>query len=153
MRALVFLVSFSAVTTACTSVGATGPSPQLPLGTLAFDSNAGRTLLRVEIADTPEERQPGLMGRTRLPEHRGMAFLEDGPTTGTFWMKDTLIPLSIAFWDESGRIVDILDMQPCHADPCRTYGPDVPYVGAVEVNEGWFRDHGVQAGDHVELRA
>jgi uncharacterized membrane protein (UPF0127 family) len=80
-----------------------------------------------------------------------MAFLFDGSTSEVFWMKDTLIPLSIAFWDGRGRIVAIMDMAPCRADPCPTYGPGVPYAGAVEVNEGFFRQHGVEVGNTVEL--
>ena len=67
-------------------------------------------------------------------------------------MKDTLIPLSIAFVDEAGRVIDVLDMQPCESDPCPTYGVDEPYVLAVEANLGWFDDHGVGAGDRAELR-
>ena len=59
----------------------------------------------VEAADTPAEREHGLMGRTSLDTDEGMVFVFDGPTDGSFWMKDTLIPLSIAFWDEDGRIV------------------------------------------------
>jgi uncharacterized protein len=70
---------------------------------------------------------------------------------GTFWMKDTVIPLSIAFWDDDGRIVSILDMDPCTEDPCPTYGPDEPFVGAVEVDPGTFERHGVTPGDRVQL--
>lgn len=91
------------------------------------------------------------MGRTALPSDQGMVFVFDRPTTDRFWMKDTLIPLSIAFWDERNRVVAILDMQPCRADPCPTYGPDQPYVGAVEANLGYFADHGIEVGDQVEL--
>lgn len=91
------------------------------------------------------------MGRTALPSDQGMVFVFGRPTTDRFWMKDTLIPLSIAFWDERNRVVAILDMPPCRADPCPTYGPDQPYDGAVEVNLGYFADHGIEVGDHVEL--
>ena len=93
------------------------------------------------------------MGRTSLREDRGMVFLFERRTTSGFWMKDTLIPLSIAFWDEDERIVAIVDMTPCEGDPCPTYRPGVPYVGAVEVNRGWFERSGVGIGDRVELRA
>lgn len=110
-------------------------------------------MLEVEVADEPAERSVGLMGRTSLPEDRGMVFLFDGPVSTSFWMKDTLIPLSIAFWTEDQRIVAILDMEPCEADPCPTYGPGVPFVGAVEANQGWFERNGVRVGDGVELRS
>jgi uncharacterized membrane protein (UPF0127 family) len=66
-------------------------------------------------------------------------------------MKDTPIPLSIAFWDRRDRIVALLDMEPCRADPCPTYDAGVPYVGAVEANQGFFANHGVTTGDRVEL--
>jgi uncharacterized membrane protein (UPF0127 family) len=111
----------------------------------------GTSTLQVEVAATPGARARGLMGRTELPSDQGMAFVFGQPTTGRFWMKDTLIPLSIAFWDERNRVVAILDMQPCRADPCPTYGPDQPYVGAVEVNLGYFEGHGIEVGDLVEL--
>jgi uncharacterized membrane protein (UPF0127 family) len=66
-------------------------------------------------------------------------------------MKDTLIPLSIAFWNEQDRIVAILDMEPCEADPCPSYDPEVEFEGALEVNQGFFEEHGVEVGDTVEL--
>jgi hypothetical protein len=66
-------------------------------------------------------------------------------------MKDTLIPLSIAFWDERDRIVAILDLDPCREDPCPVYSPGASYVGAVEANQGYFDRHGVETGDVVRL--
>lgn len=103
------------------------------------------------LADSPDERAHGLMGRTDLGADDGMLFVFQEPWSGAFWMKDTLIPLSIAFWDEGGRIISILDMAPCIEDPCPTFGPDQPFVGAVEVDRGAFERHGVVLGDTVEL--
>jgi len=120
---------------------------------LSISTGDGAAVLRVEIADTPEERTEGLMHRTSLPEDAGMAFLWDEPVDAGFWMKDTLIPLQIAFWDEDGAIVALFEMTPCETEPCETYGPEDPYVGAVEANSGWFTDHGVEVGDTVELDA
>ena len=91
------------------------------------------------------------MGRRRLSPDAGMVFLFDRPTENAFWMKNTLIPLSIAFWDGSGRIVSILDMAPCRRNPCPLYSPGEPYIGAVEVNRGFFTAHRIQVGDRVEL--
>jgi uncharacterized membrane protein (UPF0127 family) len=91
------------------------------------------------------------MHRESLDQDAGMAFLYAQPTTGSFWMKDTLIPLSIAFWDENERIVAMLDMPPCRADPCPQYDPHQTYVGALEVNRGFFGDHGVVLQDAVTL--
>ena len=86
-----------------------------------------------------------------MPPDAGMAFLFEEPTINWFWMKNTYIPLSIAFWDESRRIVAILDMTPCRKKPCPLYWPGTSYIGAVEVNRGFFRAHGVQVGARVEL--
>jgi uncharacterized membrane protein (UPF0127 family) len=68
-------------------------------------------------------------------------------------MKDTLVPLSIAFVDESGHVIDVLDMQPCETDACPSYGIDEPFVLAIEANLGWFDEHGVGAGDRAELQS
>ena len=119
---------------------------------LSFPDSEEAPSLRVQISDTPEERSRGLMGVESLPADEGMAFLYDAPSTGRYWMKDTLIPLSIAFWDESGRIVGSADMRPCgDRDPGPTYGAPSPYIGAVEANLGWFDRHGVEIGDGVEM--
>jgi len=129
----------------------TQPHSGLPTGTLTVRTGAAAITLHVEIAETGQDRATGLMNRTTLAPDEGMVFLYDQPNEGSFWMKDTLIPLSIAFWDAGGGIAAILDMEPCEADPCRLYDPEVTYVGAVEVNQGWFEDHGVNVGDTVEL--
>lgn len=127
-----------ALLTACSMDGSTKSEAVLRVG----DAD-----LSVEVAQTDEQRQQGLMGREELAGDSGMVFLFGEPHEGGFWMKDTLIPLSIAFWDEDGRVVTILDMEPCEADPCPTYDPGKAYTGAVEVNRGWFEENGVEVGD------
>lgn len=91
------------------------------------------------------------MGRTRLAPDAGMIFLYFEPTTGGFWMKNTFIPLSIAFFDREGRIVDIDEMKPCRTDVCPSYYSDKPYFGALEVNAGAFRRWGVSVGDVIRM--
>jgi hypothetical protein len=146
------LVSLLSVTVLAGCAGeANETSTARPTSTVRFQG-ADATLF-VEIADDSEERGRGLMGVENLPTDQGMAFVFSGPVEDTFWMKDTLIPLSIAFVDASGRVVDVLDMEPCEADPCPHYGIDEPYVLAIEANSGWFDDHGVVAGDRAELQA
>ena len=93
---------------------------------------------------------PGNPARSR-PRIQGVYILFDGPTRTAFWMKDTPTPLSIAFWGSNGRIVSLMDMPPCSADPCPTYRPDAPFVGALEANEGFFAGHGVEVGDRVAV--
>ena len=126
-----------------------------PITSVVLHGEQGPVHVSVEEADSPAERQRGLMGRTSLGADEGMIFLfddvADGPVTSEFWMKDTLIPLSVAFWGEDGRIVGIQNMAPCTQDPCPTYGSPEPYVGALEVNDGFFAEHGVTTGDKVEL--
>ena len=118
---------------------------------LLIGTDDGTVSLVVQVADTPAERQTGLMGRESLSPYDGMAFVWEEPLVTTFWMKDTLIPLSIAFWDADGRIISILDMDPCTEDPCPSYGPGEPFVGAVEVALGTYDRHGVAVGDLVGL--
>ncbi len=123
------------------------------VGSATFFGSEGevRTSL-LSVADTDEERARGLMGQTTLLPDGGMVFVFDGPTEDSFWMKDTLIPLSIAFWGEDDRIVGIMEMAPCRDDPCPTYRPDAPYTHALEMHRAWFTRHGIQIGDSVELQ-
>jgi uncharacterized protein len=127
------------------------PQRALPTGTLRVATAAGQATLRVEVAADGYSRSRGLMDRRRLDPNAGMAFVFESPRTGGFWMKDTLIPLSIAFWDRSGRILKVLDMTPCKSDPCPIYYPGVVFTGAVEANRGWFASHAVRPGDRVVL--
>jgi uncharacterized membrane protein (UPF0127 family) len=159
MRRPLLFVVLALVVTACLDddptveapTSPTAPSRQPP-SVVSFRTESGQAAtLHVEVADDDAERARGLMGVEDLPEDQGMAFVWDEPVDTAFWMKDTLIALSIAFWDADGRVIAILDMQPCEADPCPTYGSGAPFVGAVEANLGWFDEHGVAVGDHVEL--
>ena len=134
------------------SAGATpASSPTFRHGTAIIETNDGAVLVNIEVADTPEQRALGLMHRESLAEDAGMVFVFFEDTSGGFWMKNTLIPLSIAFFDGTGKIVKILDMDPCEADPCPTYDPDTAYRGALEVNQGAFEDWGVEEGDRIRV--
>ena len=110
-----------------------------------------RIALRVELARTPEQRGVGLMGRRTLAGNAGMLFLYGRDRRGPFWMKDTRIPLGIAFLDRRGRILRIMRMEPCRADPCRVYDPGLAYRSALEVNAGSFGRWRVRRGDIVRL--
>jgi hypothetical protein len=120
----------------------------LAQGSVVF---GGADRLHVRIAETGQERQTGLMNVMVLAPDDGMAFVFDEPVTTSFWMKDTLIPLSIAFVGQDGRVVSTSDMQPCEAGPCPTYAPSGPYTLAVEANLGWFADHGIAPGERARL--
>jgi uncharacterized protein len=125
--------------------------PAVEAGTLRIETQGGTVTVRVEVADTEAARRTGLMNRPSVAAGGGMAFLFDQPTSAGFWMKDTLIPLDIAYWDRGGRIVAIRHMVPCRRDPCPLYSPGQPYTGAVEVNGGFLSAQGVRPGDLVRL--
>jgi uncharacterized membrane protein (UPF0127 family) len=107
--------------------------------------------LTVHVADTPRKRDKGLMFVEKLPENEGMLFVFSGKTYGGFWMKNTFIPLSIAFLDLSGKILRILDMEPCIEEFCPTYDPEIFYHYAIEVNLGWFKKNQIKEGDYVKF--
>ena len=140
---------FALLLVALALVGCGGESDGSARAVIATDT--GEVTVEVEIADSESERAEGLMGRAKLADDAGMVFLFPEEIRGAFWMKDTLIPLSIAFYDEDGRILRILDMEPCRSDPCPLYDPDVAFQGALEVNQGAFARWNVSEGDRVRL--
>lgn len=103
--------------------------------------------LRVELADTPDTRRVGLMYRSELPGDGGMLFIFDRPSPQAMWMKNTVIALSVAFIGADGRILNVEDMQPM-TETAHPSAGNALY--AIETNLGWFRRHGVKAGDAVE---
>jgi uncharacterized membrane protein (UPF0127 family) len=106
----------------------------------------GSQALKVEIAASEAERNRGLMFRKSLPREEGMLFIFDDPGYYAMWMKNTLIPLSVAFVDREGVILNIADMAPQTLDSHLAAGPA---LYAIETNKGWFAAHHVQAGDKV----
>ena len=89
------------------------------------------------------------MFRDSLPENRGMLFVFPGPYTGTFWMRNTRIPLSIAFIGQDRRILNIEDMQPF--DESTQHAPRGAAFYALEVNQGWFTARGIRPGNEVQF--
>jgi uncharacterized membrane protein (UPF0127 family) len=123
--------------------------PDRPASEVTFEGSDA--VLYVVVADDAEERRRGLMGVHHLPDDQGMAFVFEQPVTTGFWMRDTPIPLSIAFVDEDQRVVGLKEMEPCAAEPCPSYGVDQPYVMAIEANAGWFEEHDIRVGDLAGL--
>jgi len=103
------------------------------------------------LADTPEQRARGLMFVTDLGNTDGMAFVYPGPRTGNFWMKNTLMPLSIAFFGVDGGYLGEFDMEPCTAEPCPRYRTARDFVVAVETNRGELAEIGIGPGSALEL--
>ncbi len=132
-----------------TTASATGPV--FEEGRVVIETEGREVEVDVEIAETPVQQQLGLMHRESLAREAGMVFVFAKETRGGFWMKNTLIPLSIAFFDRNGRILAILDMEPCEADPCPVHDPGVAYRGALEVNQGAFGEWGVSEGDRIRV--
>jgi uncharacterized membrane protein (UPF0127 family) len=133
------------------SGGDAAGAPNAPdLRTVTIDSGGEEVEVRVEIADSPDEQATGLMNRTALAEDRGMLFVFPEEEVRSFWMKNTLIPLSIAYMDSEGRIVDLQDMKPLDEEEPH-YVSAEPARYALEVNKGFFEENGVEVGDRAEL--
>ena len=128
--------------TAQAQLSAASQAQQLQATTL----NAGMHNIRAQLAMTPEQRQIGLMYRREMPANDGMLFVFEEPQPQCFWMKNTLLPLTIAFVADDGTIVNLADMQPmneashCSAKPVRY---------ALEMNQGWFAKRGIKAGSKL----
>lgn len=104
--------------------------------------------MKLELAKTDKEQETGLMGRLSVPEDSGMLFIYKDKALIPFWMKNTAIPLSIAWIDEIGRILEIQDME-VFSD--KLYYPTQPYLWALEVPQGYFTEKGIQPGSTVHL--
>lgn len=119
---------------------------------LAIEQGIRRAVVQAEIAETPQAREIGLMHRASLPEEAGMLFIYPEEQALSFWMKDTRIPLSIAFISAQGVITEILDMDPPRpGEPPRTYTSRGLSRYALEVNQGWFRRKGIEPGARVRV--
>ncbi len=127
----------------CTGLAYGQETPtELPVARLSI----GIHLIQAEVAARPEEREKGLMNRPKMGSNQGMVFLFEQPATVCMWMKNTLIPLSVAFIDKAGTILNIEDMQPqTETNHCTVK----PAVYALEMNLGWFSKRGIKAGSKI----
>jgi uncharacterized protein len=138
---VVLFVLFASFLTAFSSVHAQS-NPGLPLKKLS----AGMHIIQAEVAATPESRTTGLMYRKSLAPNHGMLFVFEQPNVQCFWMRNTFIPLSIAFLLDDGTITNIADMSPqsdqshCSSKPVRM---------ALEMEQGWFAKRGITAGKKI----
>ncbi len=110
--------------------------PRIQLG-------AGMHLIDTQLAQTPEQRQIGLMWRKDLPQNEGMLFIFEQATVQCFWMRNTLTALTAAFVEDDGTIVNLADMKP-QSDDSHCSAKPVRFV--LEMNQGWFKKRGIQAG-------
>lgn len=141
-------VSMRAAANMCTAalllvVWAHAAAAELPEVTLSF----GTHKLTAEVAATDAARSTGLMHRRMMPENRGMLFIFQHPALHGMWMMNTYLPLSVAFIDRDGVIINIADMEP-HTQ--NSHHAMRPAKYALEMNQGWFRKRGVKPGDKLE---
>jgi uncharacterized membrane protein (UPF0127 family) len=124
-------------------------APALTRTTLMITNSQGETVnMTVEVAGTEAARELGLMFRPSMPPDQGMLFDFQGDTTSGFWMANTILPLSIAFIDASGKIISIQDMKPLDQTGIGAPGP---YHYALETNQGYFRAHSIVVGNKVTI--
>jgi uncharacterized protein len=136
--------------------GAVDVAVEFGSGVVVIEGATDTVTLGVEVAESQAQLSRGLMQRTSLAPDSGMIFLyeQEQDAQASFWMFDTLIPLSIAFIDANGRIVNIVEMEPCtspYPQWCRYYEAGVPFSSALEANAGYFEEHGIAIGDRVAL--
>ncbi len=127
-----------------------GPSKVAGFNQIAFRINGGRRGCAL-LALTAEQQNRGLMNRRDLGGYDGMIFQFPQPTTAQFYMKDTLIPLSIAWFDVSGRFVSSTDMPPCVTADCPLFGAAAPYTTAIEVTKGHLAPLGIGTGSTMSV--
>ena len=137
----ILAVALACSACATTTHGMTSGTPSVSLRGHSFS---------VEVAATPAEQEHGLMDRTSMPADHGMLFVFPVAEPQTFWMKDTLIPLDMLFFDASHRLVTIrADVLPCKADPCPTYASTAPARYVLELNAGTAAKLGLHKGDVI----
>ncbi len=156
--ATLLLAAAGALLGAC-GASESGPAPAIEsprsesLATLELrgEGAAGKEIA-VDVADSRPQRTLGLSGRTSLPPDQGMLFVNEQDVSSGYHMKDTLIPLSLAFIAADGAIIAIVDMEPCAAEPCPVYEPPSAYRFGLEVNQGAFEQWGIEVGARATLR-
>ncbi len=143
-RAFRFRFALAPVLAAWLSVGAAADAAQPTLPTVTL--RAGMHLIKAEVADRDESRMRGLMHRSTLAANHGMLFVFPAAARQCFWMRNTPLPLSIAFIDERGEIVNIADMSPFSEE---SHCSAKPVAFALEMTQGWFARRGLKPGTRI----
>lgn len=156
MRVSYALLCSAVMLAGCSGSGAVEPSANLPVAAGCFVTGSSTVSVSLELAQAPQDRRKGLMGRESLAPSSGMLFQyqeQQSPDHG-FWMYQTLIPLDIAYLDENGVIGNIRHMEPCDSSNgarCPSYPAEVEFVSAAEMNLGFFEANGIGIGDRLKL--
>ena len=144
LRACWVTACLSAVLCGNTALAQETDRPQKPLSTLNL--RTGLHLIKAEVAVTPEQHQKGLMHRQSMGGNEGMLFVFDRPGTQCFWMKNTLIPLQVAFIGDDGTVINLAEMKPKSLD---SHCSSRPVRFVLEMNTGWFTKRGVKPGSQI----
>jgi uncharacterized membrane protein (UPF0127 family) len=147
LQATATATNLPAVSTS-TPPGSPSATPADGLIAIEIQGTSASVTVRVELAVTEDEVRTGLMHRESLPEDRGMLFIFDPPSHTGFWMRNTLIPLDIAYIDADGTIKEIVHGEPLNETVLR---PTLPYWYVLEVNGGWFERQGLGVGDRAVI--
>ena len=142
IRNLLCVIFFLAVLSGCSGL------EKFEKRELTIEGSSGRVTITVEIARTSAQQQQGLMYRKEIKDGEGMLFVNETDRIVSFWMKNTLVPLSIAFIAADGRILEIYDLEPGNLNPVSS-SRSIRY--ALEVPQGWFGRAGITVGDRLEL--
>jgi uncharacterized membrane protein (UPF0127 family) len=134
--------AFALLLVLLTTLAAAQDRPQLDLPVVQLQ--AGMHNIRAQVARSVNERATGLMHRADMPQHEGMLFVFEQPSVQCFWMRNTLLPLSIAFLADDGSIVNIRDMKPL--DEQTQHCSDKPVRYVLEMNQGWFAKRAIKPG-------
>ena len=143
---MILINKHAAIALVLCALASLAPAQEAPQKLPTVRLNAGMHLIQAEVAQTPDQRSTGLMFRKTMGPNEGMLFAFEQPQPQCFWMKNTLLPLSIAFLADDGSVVNIEDMKPqtldghCSKEPVRF---------ALEMNVGWFAKRGIQAGSKI----
>jgi len=135
---------------ATASNSAAAPLQRLQPRETVFPLSVGQREIQVQLAITGPEQQTGLMNRRTLGENHGMIFIFSQPAPRSFWMKNTLIPLDIAYINPAGVIEEIYPMEPLDETSIPSRSRNIQF--ALEMNQGWFEAYGVQTGDSINLQ-
>lgn len=139
IKRITALAPILAVLAAAPVAAQTGPQPKLPTTPLTI----GIHVVQAELAVTPEQQATGMMFRTSMGPNEGMLFVSQEHGVRCFWMRNTLLPLSIAFIADDGTIVNLADMTPRSE---QSHCSERPVRFALEMNQGWFAKRGIQPG-------
>jgi len=131
----------------------TGGGVSFSTGSVVLHTKNSDLEVTVEIADTKAKREKGLVGRTKLEDGHGMWFVFQDSAPRTFWMKNTLMPLDVLFFDKDKKVVRLIEaMNPCTTPVCALYKSEVPASYALELPVGYVKAKGISLGNTVEVK-